>query len=105
MSQLPYLRHDQLDEDAQATWASVVATRGERTIHADGYLTGPFNALLHAPVPGLRISELGAALRWNTSLDQRIFNPTFISVDSEWTQQVNRYTVVKLRARIPRLDH
>jgi streptogramin lyase len=39
----------------------------------------------------------------NLSLDQRIFNPTFVSVDSNWTHLVNRYTVVKLRARIPQL--
>jgi streptogramin lyase len=39
----------------------------------------------------------------NLSLDQRIFNPTFISIDSEWTAQISRYTVVKLRARIPQL--
>jgi sugar lactone lactonase YvrE len=37
----------------------------------------------------------------NLSLDLRLFNPDFVSVDSGWTAQVKRYTVVKIRARIP----
>jgi sugar lactone lactonase YvrE len=36
----------------------------------------------------------------NLSLDLRIFNPAFVSVDSEWCHQVTRYTVVKIPARI-----
>jgi len=36
----------------------------------------------------------------NLSLDLRLINPSFESVDSEWCAQVSRYTVVKLRARI-----
>ncbi len=39
----------------------------------------------------------------NLSLDLRLFSPTFATVDSEWCAQVSRYTVVKIRARIPRL--
>jgi sugar lactone lactonase YvrE len=37
----------------------------------------------------------------NLSLDLRLFNPTFATVDSQWTSQVSRYTVVKIPARIP----
>jgi len=36
----------------------------------------------------------------NLSLDLRLINPSFESVDSEWCAQVSRYTVVKLRARV-----
>lgn len=39
----------------------------------------------------------------NLSLDLRLFSPSFATVDSEWCAQVSRYTVVKIRARIPRL--
>jgi sugar lactone lactonase YvrE len=38
----------------------------------------------------------------NLALDLRLFDPSFITVDSEWCAQVSRYTVVKVRARIPR---
>jgi sugar lactone lactonase YvrE len=36
----------------------------------------------------------------NLSLDLRVFNASFVSVDSEWCAQVSRYTVVKIPARI-----
>jgi hypothetical protein len=32
----------------------------------------------------------------NLSLDLRLFNPAFITVDSEWCAQVTRYTVVRI---------
>ncbi len=43
----------------------------------------------------------GDLLVTNLSLDLRLFSPTFASVDSQWTSQVSRYTVVKVPARIP----
>ena len=36
----------------------------------------------------------------NLSLDLRLFNPSFETVDSEWCAQVSRYTVVKMDHRI-----
>ena len=36
----------------------------------------------------------------NLSLDLRLFNPAFETVDSEWCAQISRYTVVRIRARI-----
>jgi sugar lactone lactonase YvrE len=38
----------------------------------------------------------------NLALDLRLFNPAFVSVDSDWAAQVTRYTVSRLPARIPR---
>jgi DNA-binding beta-propeller fold protein YncE len=37
----------------------------------------------------------------NLALDLRIFSPDFIAGDSEWAAGVTRYTIGKLRARIP----
>jgi sugar lactone lactonase YvrE len=37
----------------------------------------------------------------NLALDLRLFNPDFVTVDSEWTALVSRYTIAKLPARIP----
>jgi len=37
----------------------------------------------------------------NLALDLRIFNPNFVAIDSDWTDIVDRYTVSKIRARIP----
>jgi sugar lactone lactonase YvrE len=43
----------------------------------------------------------GHLLVTNLALDLRLFSPTFATVDSQWTAQVSRYTVVKIPARIP----
>jgi sugar lactone lactonase YvrE len=40
----------------------------------------------------------------NLALDLRLFNPAFAAVDSPWCAEVTRYTVSRLRARIPRED-
>jgi sugar lactone lactonase YvrE len=40
----------------------------------------------------------------NLALNLRIFDPSFTTVDSDWCEQVSRYTVVKIRARL-RDDH
>lgn len=37
----------------------------------------------------------------NLALDLRLFSPDFIAGDSEWAAQVGRYTISRLRARIP----
>jgi streptogramin lyase len=37
----------------------------------------------------------------NLALDLRLFNPTFKSVDSQWTAQVQTYTISRITARIP----
>ena len=37
----------------------------------------------------------------NLALDLRLFDKTFKSVDSEWTAQVQSYTISRIKARIP----
>lgn len=37
----------------------------------DGSLTGPFNALLYSPAVGSALQEVGAAIRYRTTLDDR----------------------------------
>jgi 4-carboxymuconolactone decarboxylase len=95
MSQLPYPRRDDLDEVGQATWDSVVTTRGERVIDADGHFTGPFNALLHAP-SGLHISELGASLRWHSSLESRLLETAVLTVAAHWKAEYEWWSHARL---------
>ncbi len=73
---IPWPRPDELDERAREVYASVVGgpRSGEPAFaltDADGRLHGPFNVMLAAPGPGLALSELGAALRFRTSLGPR----------------------------------
>ena len=41
----------------------------------------------------------------NLTLDLRLFNPTFVSVDSQWASNVKHYTISRIRAVIPRLPY
>ena len=51
---------------------------------SSGALVGPFNAFVHAPEIGRRLSSLGAALRFGTSIERRLTEVAIITVGSRW---------------------
>jgi len=83
-SRLPYLRRDDLDPDGLRVWDGVTGSRGDGLVNAEGGLIGPFNAFLHAPGVGRRLSALGAAVRFETSLDRRISELVILTVGARW---------------------
>ncbi|HEY1643133.1 MAG TPA: carboxymuconolactone decarboxylase family protein [Streptosporangiaceae bacterium] len=83
-SRLPVLRHDDLDPDGLRVWDGVTGSRGAAMISAEGGLIGPFNAFLHAPVVGRRLSALGQAVRFETSLDRRVSELVILTVGARW---------------------
>ena len=50
----------------------------------DGALEGPFNAMLLAPKVGLALQELGAAIRYGTTLSPRVREGSILLVAAEW---------------------
>jgi 4-carboxymuconolactone decarboxylase len=84
MSRLPDLRRDQLTAEAQAVWDAIIGTRGSRLVTESGALAGPFNAFVHAPRVGRELTELGAALRFGTSLERRLTEIAIITVGAHW---------------------
>ncbi len=84
MSRLPYLKRDELDEDGGALWDSITESRGAGLVNDEGGLAGPFNAFVHAPEVGARLSELGATLRFGTSVDRRLIELAIITVGAYW---------------------
>lgn len=74
---LPSLRVEQLDPMQLALYEQIAGGRRAsgpqhfRLRHDDGSLTGPFNALLHAPTVGGRVSALGEAVRFETAFTDR----------------------------------
>jgi 4-carboxymuconolactone decarboxylase len=84
MSRLPDLHRDQLTPAGKAVWDNVVATRGDHVVSAEGALTGPFNAMVHAPDTGGPLSSLGAALRFGSSLGRRLTEVAVLTVASRW---------------------
>jgi 4-carboxymuconolactone decarboxylase len=84
MSRLPEMHRDQLTPAGKAVWDSIVATRGDHVVSADGALIGPFNAMVHAPDAGGPLGSLGAALRFGTSLGRRLTEVAILTVASRW---------------------
>jgi 4-carboxymuconolactone decarboxylase len=84
MSRLPDLHRDQLTPAGKAVWDSIVATRGDHVVSAEGVLTGPFNAMVHAPDAGGPLGSLGASLRFGTSLGRRLTEVAILTVASRW---------------------
>ena len=87
---LPSLPPGQLS-DAQAAIYDGIA-RGPRAqgpqhfalTNADGSLTGPFNALLHAPGVGEAVQRLGAAVRYETVFTPRARELAILIVAAHW---------------------
>ncbi|EMY34161.1 hypothetical protein D477_011131 [Arthrobacter crystallopoietes BAB-32] len=71
----PLLRPDSLDPEQRSLYKDITApprANGPfRILHDDGTLAGPFNALLHAPAIGNAVQQLGAALRFRGTLQDR----------------------------------
>jgi 4-carboxymuconolactone decarboxylase len=84
MSRLPYLRRGDLDDAGLAVWDALVASRGRHVIGDGGGLVGPFNAWVHAPGAGARLTDLGAVLRFGTSIDRRLLELAIIVVAAHW---------------------
>ena len=79
MSRLPLQTRDALAQDGQDVWDSITATRGS-IVSDDGTLMGPFNAWVTAPGISRRLADLGAALRFESSVDRRLLEIAIITV-------------------------
>jgi 4-carboxymuconolactone decarboxylase len=84
MSRLPYLRRDDLDEAGRQVWDGVVGSRPADLVGENGGLIGPFNAVVHAPGVGRRLSSLGATLRFKASIERRLSELAIITVAARW---------------------
>src|ERR1022692_2984182 len=84
MNRLPYLRYHDLDADGKRVWDGVAGSRGGELVNDSGGLVGPFNAFVHAPGVGRRLSALGGQLRFETSIERRLSELAIITVGARW---------------------
>lgn len=87
MNRLEPWTRDQLDETGVRLWRAVTGgRRGDATalVGADGGLIGPFNALLRVPSIGLKLADLGEAVRFEGSIDARIRELCILTVSAHW---------------------
>ena len=78
------MRRDDLDEAGRQVWDGVVGSRPADLVGENGGLIGPFNAFVHAPGVGRRLSSLGATLRFKTSIERRLSELAIITVAARW---------------------
>jgi 4-carboxymuconolactone decarboxylase len=85
----PLTRSEHSDEQAEL-WDGIVGSRGGGAIDlvdAAGGLVGPFNAFIHAPRIGRRLSSLGGHLRFQTSLERRLSEVAICTVGAHWRSE------------------
>jgi 4-carboxymuconolactone decarboxylase len=96
-ARLPLLRPDLLGEQQREVYDAIVGgPRAEAPAvfhYADdrGRLLGPFNAMLYSPVVGGPLQELGAALRFRTSLTNREREMATLIVAAYWRSDYEWY--------------
>jgi 4-carboxymuconolactone decarboxylase len=98
-SRLPYLRYDDLDPDRRAVWDAVAGSRGGDLVNAEGGLVGPFNAFVHAPGVGQRLTALGQVVRFETSIERRLSEVAIITVGARWKAEFEWWAHARMARR------
>lgn len=86
MTRLRTLTRAELSDEQAALWDGIVESRGGGVELFDphGGLVGPFNAFVHHPEIGRRLSSLGGFLRFRTSIERRLGEVAICTVGSYW---------------------
>ncbi len=101
MDRLPLLRPEQLDSRQRALYDSIVGGKraGAGLTAADGSLVGPFNAWLHQPEVGRRISDLGEAVRFGSSLPKNVIEVAILVMARDWRAQFEGWAHERIARR------
>jgi 4-carboxymuconolactone decarboxylase len=91
VSRLPYLRHDDLDDEGRTLWDTLTSSRGPGLVTEEGGLAGPFNAWVTAPAVGRRLADLGGHLRFATSIERRLLELAIVTVGAHWRAEFEWY--------------
>lgn len=86
MKRLSMVGPSELSDEQQQLWDGLAASRtsGLELTDEHGHLVGPFNAWLHVPKLGRRLSSLGAHLRFETSVERRLSEVAICTVGAHW---------------------
>ncbi len=105
MGRLAPVRFEDLDEGQRLLWEGI--TTGPRgnperphggLAGEDGALVGPFNALFYSPEVGDAVQQLGAALRYGTSLPADLLEVAILTVGGEWRANFEFWAHARLGA-------
>jgi 4-carboxymuconolactone decarboxylase len=96
-ARIPKLTPAELDDEQRALYDAIAGGRRAqgpqpfRLSDADGCLEGPFNAFLLQPRLGSALQALGAAVRYETALDDRSREIAILVVAAHWRSGFERY--------------
>lgn len=79
----------ELSDEQRELWDGLTESRGGGVdlVDGEGHLVGPFNAWLHVPKIGRRLSSLGAYLRFRTSIERRLSEVAICTVGAHWRSE------------------
>ena len=105
MGRLAPVTFDDLNDEQRVLWENI--TTGPRgnpdrphggLAGEDGSLIGPFNALFQSPQVGDAVQQLGAALRYGTSLPADLLEVAILTVGGEWRANFEFWAHARLGA-------
>ncbi len=105
MSRLRSLNPDELTGKQRQLYDSIAgdarrnAARKSKVTAGNGALGGPFNALLYAPQVGEAVQQLGAALRFDSSLPGHLREMAILMVAKRWRANYEWYAHALIAAR------
>ncbi len=105
MSRLPVLKPENLTPEQKQLYDRIAGdkrrqkTRRFKMTVGDGTLTGPFNALLFSPQVGDAVQQLGAALRFDSSLPGHLRELAVLMVAARWRANYEWYAHAPIAAR------
>ena len=106
MPRLAPITHDDLDDAQRVLWDSI--TTGPRAnpdrphgglAGADGALVGPFNALFLSPEIGEAAQQLGASLRYGTTLPADLLETAIVTIGGHWRANFEFWAHARLAAQ------
>ena len=80
-------------------WDAVAGSRGGDLVNAEGGLVGPFNAFVHAPGVGQRLTALGQVVRFETSIERRLSEVAIITVGARWKAEFEWWAHARMARR------
>ncbi len=87
MTRLRTLTRSELSDEQAELWDGINDSRGGGgldLLDEHGGLVGPFNAFVHSPKIGKRLSSLGGLLRFRTSVERRLSEVAICTVGAHW---------------------
>ncbi len=101
MSRLPLLVPEQLDDAQRSLYDSILGgPRGRAGLTDDaGAIRGPFNAWLYRPELGARLSKVGEALRFESSLPQNVVEVAILTLAHTWRAQFEGWAHERIARR------